>query len=66
MRDFAPAGGGKFLAAKIKILAFTLILALSAAVLPASAAAQELMAGGRAIGIRMNTDGVVVAGSGIC
>jgi stage IV sporulation protein B len=63
MRDFAPAGGGKFLAAKNKILAFTLILALSAAVLPASAAAQELMAGGRAIGIRMNTDGVVVAGS---
>jgi stage IV sporulation protein B len=50
------------LAAKNRILALTLILALSTAALPASAAAQELVAGGRAVGIRMNTDGVVVAG----
>ena len=63
MRDAGPAGGGKFLAAKNRIWAFALVLAMSASALTASAAAQELVAGGRAVGIRMNTDGVIVAGA---
>jgi len=42
------------------LLALALMLSLTA--LPVSAAAQELVAGGRAVGIKMTTDGVVVAG----
>ncbi len=50
------------MAAKKRIWAAVMVLALTVTVFPASAAAQELVAGGRAVGIRMNTDGVVVAG----
>lgn len=50
------------MAIKKRISAAALILVLSVAALPASASAQELVAGGRAVGIRMSTDGVVVAG----
>ncbi|HPS74846.1 MAG TPA: SpoIVB peptidase S55 domain-containing protein [Oscillospiraceae bacterium] len=47
-------------AGKTAIVALALMLSVT--VLPASAAAETLVAGGRAVGIRMSTDGVVVAG----
>ena len=48
--------------AKKHVRAAVLTLTMVLAVLPVSAAAQELVAGGRAVGIQMTTDGVVVAG----
>ena len=47
--------------AKKHVRAAVLTLTMVLAVLPVSAAAQELVAGGRAVGIQMTTDGVVVA-----
>ena len=50
------------MASKIRNRTAAIILVLALAAMPVSAAAQELVPGGKAIGIRMTTQGVVVAG----
>lgn len=50
------------MASKIRNRTAAIMLVLALAAMPVSAAAQELVPGGKAIGIRMTTQGVVVAG----